>query len=117
MLPRKASTRGSSRPYPKPTQVVRQRILRRSRESWLRNSAKCPRNFGRRGARNVNTLAVGSVEWPQRPVGSDCLLKTQVRAKSQDDVYGLTPARWGKVKRTGEPQGEAENLSPSKRRW
>jgi len=23
MLPRKASTRGSSRPYPKPTQVVR----------------------------------------------------------------------------------------------
>ena len=29
---------------------------------------------------------------------SDCLLKTQVRAKSQDDVYGLTPARCWNVK-------------------
>ena len=37
-------------PYPKPTQVVRLKILRRSGELWLRNSAKCPRNFGRRGA-------------------------------------------------------------------
>ncbi len=37
----------------------------------------------------------------QKPVRSDCLLKTQVRAKSQDDVYGLTPARCWKVKRTG----------------
>ena len=36
-------------PYPKPTQVVRLKILRRSGELWLRNSAKCPRNFGRRG--------------------------------------------------------------------
>ena len=37
-------------PYRKPTQVVWLRILRRSGELWLRNSAKCPRNFGRRGA-------------------------------------------------------------------
>ena len=39
-----------SRPYPKPTQVVGQSMPRRTSESWLRNSAKCPRNFGRRGA-------------------------------------------------------------------
>ena len=39
--------------------------------------------------------------WPQRPGESDCLLKTQVRAKSQDDVYGLTPARCWNVKGTG----------------
>ena len=32
---------------------------------------------------------------------SDCLLKTQVRAKSQDDVYGLTPARCRNVKGKG----------------
>ena len=40
---------GASRPYPKPTQVVGQSMPRRTSESWLRNSAKCPRNFGRRG--------------------------------------------------------------------
>ena len=40
---------------------------------------------------------------PQRPGRSDCLLKTQVRAKSQDAVYGLTPARCRKVKGTGQP--------------
>ena len=56
----------------------------------LRNSAKCPRNFGRRGACESR---------PQRIVPSDCLAKTQVYAKSKDDVYGLTPARCRKVKR------------------
>ena len=41
--------------------------------------------------------------WPQRSEGSDCLLKTQVRAKTlQVEVYGLTPARCWKVKRTRE---------------
>ena len=35
---------------PKPTQVGRKNILRRARELSLRNSAKYPRNFGRRGA-------------------------------------------------------------------
>ena len=44
---------GASRPYPKPTQVVGQSMPRRTSESWLRNSAKCPRNFGRRGARTL----------------------------------------------------------------
>ncbi len=50
VLSRKASSECIFGPYPKPTQVVRLRILRRSGELWLRNSAKCPRNFGRRGA-------------------------------------------------------------------
>ena len=35
--------------YRKPTQVGEERILRCSRESWPRNSAKLPRNFGKRG--------------------------------------------------------------------
>jgi hypothetical protein len=37
-------------PYRKPTQVVKERILRCSSESWLRNSANLPCNFGKRGA-------------------------------------------------------------------
>jgi hypothetical protein len=48
----------------------------------------------------VNRFARGSGVGSQIPVRSDCLLKTQVRAKSQDEVYGLTPARCWKVKRT-----------------
>ena len=48
---------GASRPYPKPPQVVGQSMPRRTSESWLRNSAKCPRNFGRRGARALKQLA------------------------------------------------------------
>jgi len=37
----------------------------------------------------------------QIPGPSDCLLKTQERAKSKDDVYALTPARCWKVKWIG----------------
>src|ERR687895_2956603 len=50
MLPGKASKRVTCVPVPKPTQVGEWRTLRRSSELWLRNSANCPRNFGRRGA-------------------------------------------------------------------
>ena len=39
-----------SYPYRKPTQVDEERILRPTEEALLRNSAKWPRNFGRRGA-------------------------------------------------------------------
>ena len=48
------------RPYRKPTQVGEEKILRRLRELWSRNSAIYPRNFGRRGAGFVSTLAVQS---------------------------------------------------------
>ena len=51
---------------------------------------KIARNFGRRG-----TPAMGS----QKIGPGDCLSKTQGYAKSEDDVYGLTPARCRKVKR------------------
>ena len=37
--------------------------------------------------------------------GSDCLPKTQVSAKSQDDVWGLTPAQCRKVKEVGQGLG------------
>ena len=40
--------------------------------------------------------------------GGDCLPKTQDYAKSQDEVYGLTPARCWKVKR----RGESSELKP-----
>ena len=49
-LARKAANEYVRRPYRKPTQVGEERILRRTREPLLRNSAKLPRNFGRRGA-------------------------------------------------------------------
>ena len=39
------------RPVPKPTQVSRSRRPRRARELLPRNSAKRPRKFARRGAR------------------------------------------------------------------
>ena len=71
-LPRKVTIKTKA-PVPKPTQVGRKRIPRRAEEPLLRNSAKCPRNFGRRGARAI---------WPQKPGPSDCLPKTQVSAKS-----------------------------------
>ena len=79
-------------PYRKPTQVDGERILRPAGEALLRNSAKWPRNFGRRGARET---------WPQRNGPSNCLAKTQVYAKPKGEVYGLTPARCWKVKRRG----------------
>ena len=79
-----------SYPYRKPTQGDEERILRPTEEALLRNSAKCPRNFGRRGAAEMQS---------QRRGPGNCLAKTQVCAKSKDDVYGLTPARCWKVKR------------------
>ena len=80
-------------PYRKPTQVDRERIPRPAGEALSRNSAKWPRNFGRRGA---------SEKRPQRIGSSNCLAKTQVYAKPKGEVYGLTPARCRKVKRRGQ---------------
>ena len=89
-----------SYPYRKPTQVGRKKILRPTGEGLLRNSAKCPRNFGRRGAAEMQS---------QRRGPGNCLAKTQVCAKSKDDVYGLTPARCRKVK------GNCESNEPKPR--
>ena len=60
------------RPYRKPTQVDGVRNPRPAGEALLRNSAKMPRNFGRRGA---------CISRPQRNGPSNCLAKTQVYAK------------------------------------
>ena len=54
-------------PYRKPTQVDEERILRPTGEALSRNSAKWPRNFGRRGA---------FARRPQRKGPSNCLTKT-----------------------------------------
>lgn len=54
ILPRKASNRYVvSYPYRKPTLVVEERILRCSSDSWPRNSANLPCNFGRKGASSL----------------------------------------------------------------
>ena len=66
-------------PYRKPTQVDEEKILRPAREALLRNSAKIPRNFGRRGACESR---------PQRNGPSNCLAKTQVYAKPKGEVHG-----------------------------
>ena len=70
-LSRKASNEGIWCPYRKPTQVGEERILRRARESSLRNSAKLPRNFGRRGASLawrdlLPEREEAAVNWPKR---------------------------------------------------
>src|SRR3954452_2243510 len=101
MLPRKASR-----------EVLADRTpnhLRWSGREYQGDRANCAQETrqnsavpsGEGGPFTVNILAVGSGGWSQRPVRSDCLLKTQVRAKSKDDVYGLTPARCWNVKGTG----------------
>ena len=78
-------------PYRKPTQVDEERILRPAGEVLLRNSAKWPRNFGRRGAQ----------KWAAEKRLKQLFSKTQVYAKPKGEVYGLTPARCWKVKRRG----------------
>ena len=76
-------------PYRKPTQVDEERILRPAEEVLPRNSAKWPRNLGRRGACESR---------PQRIGSSNCLAKTQVYAKPKGEVYGLTPAGAGRLR-------------------
>ena len=83
---------------PKPTQVGMMSILRRASELSLRNSAKYPCNFGRRGAIDCDKTCSLSDLWPQRNDPGDCLTKTQHYAKSQDAVYGVMPAQCQKVK-------------------
>ena len=79
-------------PYRKPTQVDEERILRPAEEVLPRNSAKWPRNLGRRGACESR---------PQRIGSSNCLAKTQVYAKPKGEVYWLMFVRCWKVKRRG----------------
>ena len=61
-------------PVPKPTQVGWQRMPRRSGQPRSRNSAKWPRNFGRR---------VAPARGPQRMGPGDCLPKTQDSAQAE----------------------------------
>ena len=64
-------------PYRKPTLVDEEKILRPTGEGLLRNSANWSRNFGIRGAYESRSQRIGP---------SNCLPKTQVSAKSKDDV-------------------------------
>ena len=48
----------------------------------------------------------------QRAGGGDCLPKTQGYANSQEDVYGLTPARCRKVKVICQPCAKRRTEAP-----
>ena len=78
-------------------------MLRRTEEFALRNSANYIRNFG------ISMAAGGATSRRlQRNGPSDCLPKTQVYANQQWDVYGLTPARCWKVKRSCQRKRSSE---------
>ncbi len=72
---KKSVARSSPASVLKPTQVGEAKSLRRASDLSLRNSAKCPRNFGRRGPR-------GDCRGEHKADPSDCLPQTQVPAKS-----------------------------------
>ena len=72
----------SERPVPQTNSGGQVENTEATGELWLRNSANCPRNLGRRGAGRVKPLAGGAWYGRREQGGSDCLLKTQVRAKS-----------------------------------
>ena len=77
---KKSLSRVNRCPYRKPTQVGEERILRRAGELSLRNSAKWPRNFGRRGAersaavkrpKRLFSKNTGLCEAERRSIGAD----------------------------------------------
>ena len=70
----------------------------------VKELGKIPRNFGEKGTPAVKAHAAGSGGVAQTSE-KRLFTKTQVRAKSQDDVYGLTPARCWKVKGPVNPSG------------
>ena len=72
---------------PKPTQVDEKNILRRASELSLRNSANCPRNFGRRGTLDGDWTCSMSCWGSQRIGPGDCLSKTQHDAKTNKSMY------------------------------
>ena len=98
--PRKArSAPTGARPYRRPTQVGRQSMPRRAGKPRSRNSAKQPRNLGRRGARESE---------PQRPGPGDCLPKTQDSAEGESRRIGSDACPV--------PEGHAEPSAKAKRR-
>src|SRR2546423_13309391 len=104
-------------PYRRPTQVGEEKILRRLRELWPRNSANFHRNFGRRWAAFGEGTCSRSLTRSQRNGGSARLPKTQHPANSQEEVYGLAPApcRRGKGDRHGGYTPPALSRSPTDR--
>ena len=55
VLSRKASSDVCVRPVPETDTGGQVENTKATGELWLRNSAKCPRNFGRRGAPTLST--------------------------------------------------------------
>ena len=65
LLPRKASSDVPSRPVPQTDTGGQVEHTEATGELWLRNSANCPRNFGRRGAGHV-TGSCAPAAWDGR---------------------------------------------------
>ena len=68
LLSRKASSDVCVRPVPETDTGGQVENTKATGELWLRNSAKCPRNFGRRGALSGETLR-GLAGWGRRDQG------------------------------------------------
>jgi len=96
MLPRKTSSEPCAARTPNrlSDQVENTKAIE---TTMVKELAKCPVT-SEKGDPNRQPPAGRSGKGRRGPGPSDCLLKTQVRAKSQDEVYGLTPARCWKVK-------------------
>ena len=84
--------------------VPRARTVNRHR--WMGRESQGRRKKHCQGTRQNGPVtsgegAPGVKAWPQRTGPGNCLAKTQVYAKPQGEVYGLTPARCWKVKGRG----------------
>src|SRR2546421_658461 len=80
-------------PYRKPTQVGEEKILRRLRELWPRNSANYHRNFGKRWARFREGTCSRSGGGSQRNRGRDSL--PAARRKDPVNLYSNLPVTLG----------------------
>ena len=69
LLPRKASSDVPGRPVPETDTGGQVEHTEATGELWLRNSANCPRNFGRRGAGPVTGPCVRVAGYGRRDQG------------------------------------------------
>ena len=114
MLPRKAAVRGTVPPVPETDTGGLAEYAKAIEGILAKELGKSLPYLRYKGARaRFPPLAGGRGARGHRPGGSDCLLKTQVRAKAQADAYALTPARCRKVKRTRQPpRGRSGEVKP-----
>ena len=100
VLPRKAAALGGRPPVPQNGPGGLEEDSEAFERILVKELGKSLPYLRYKGARvRSSVLAAAGGVRGHMPGGSDCLLKTQVRAKTQVAVYALTPARCRKVKR------------------